>query len=146
MSESGGYKAFRQRLDAVLRRKDPDALRAFLVSEGQWDADATTDVPAAMWMMIATSRDLTDLHAEAREWLLAHGHADEAKAIFGARPAAGGSKPAGGHPRRDGGGPGPRGGQAQRPQGPHHRHQPQQGRRPGRGDRPSGGEARPSNR
>ena len=83
---AGGYQAFRQRLDAVLRRKDPALLRDFLVAEGQWDADAQTDVDMAMWMMIATSKALAPLHDEARAWLLAHGHATEVNAIFGERP------------------------------------------------------------
>ena len=130
MSESGGYNAFRQRLDAVLRRKDPDALRAFLVSEGQWDPDAATDVPAAMWMMIATSHDLANLHAEAREWLLTHGHAEEANAIFGAR---GRGKPTGGSPQ---GRPPQR---PHQPRQPRQQHRPQQGRHPGRGGRPQSG-------
>ena len=83
---AGGYQAFRQRLDAVLRHRDPDALRVFLVAEGQWDAEAQTDVDMAMWMMIATSKALAHLHDEARAWLLAHGHAAEVNAIFGERP------------------------------------------------------------
>jgi hypothetical protein len=83
---AGGYQAFRQRLDVVLRQRDPDALLAFLVAEGQWEADAQTDVDMAMWMMIATSKALAHLHDEARAWLLAHGHAAEVNAIFGERP------------------------------------------------------------
>ncbi len=83
---TGNYPAFRQRLDAVLYRKDPALLREFLIAEGQWDADAQTDVDAAMWMMIATSKALPQLHDEARTWLLTHGHAAEVNAIFGERP------------------------------------------------------------
>jgi hypothetical protein len=94
---TGGYQAFRRRLDAVLRQKDPAALRAFLLAEGQWQADAQTDVDAALWMMIATSPALADLHNEAREWLLAHGHAEEVQAIFGGRARQGGQQ---GRPQR----------------------------------------------
>lgn len=82
---TGNYQAFRQRLDVVLRQRDPAALRAFLVAEGQWDADAQTDVDMALWMMIATSKALAHLHDEARAWLMAHGHATEVNAIFGER-------------------------------------------------------------
>ena len=84
-TDSNDYPAFRDRLDAVLRQQDPQALRAFLVAEGQWQQDAAVDVEAAMWMMIAASKALRDLHAEARSWLMAHGHEVEAQAILGTR-------------------------------------------------------------
>ena len=97
-ADQGDYKAFRARLDDVLRRKDPTALRAFLVAEGQWQADAATDTEAAMWMMIATSPALRSLHDEAERWLLTHGHEAEAAAIFPARrkpkPTSSSRKPA----------------------------------------------------
>lgn len=99
MGETGGYRAFRQRLDQVLRRRDAGALREFLVAEGQWDAEARTDVEAAMWMMIATSPALADMRDEARRWLLEHGHAAEAAALFG-RQGAGDSGQRGGRPPR----------------------------------------------
>lgn len=76
---------FRQRLDAVLWRRNPAQLRAFLVDEGQWQPEAHTDEEAAMWMMIAASPVLADLHAEAGRWLMAHGHEHEAQAILGRR-------------------------------------------------------------
>lgn len=75
--------SFRQRLDAVLRRRNPGELHTFLVSEGQWQPEAQTDEEAAMWMMIAASPVLADLHAEAERWLLTHGHEHEARAILG---------------------------------------------------------------
>lgn len=78
--QSGG---FRQQLDAVLRERNPAALRAFLVGEGQWEPEALADEEAAMWMMIAASPVLADLHAEAERWLMAHGHEHEARAILG---------------------------------------------------------------
>ena len=77
------YQAFRARLDAVLREKSPARLRDFLVAEGQWPEHTTTDIEAALWMMIATSPALSDQHAEAKRWLLSHGHETEAGAIFG---------------------------------------------------------------
>ncbi len=84
MSEShNAYQAFRARLDEVLRQKSPERLRDFLVAEGQWPEQTTTDVEAALWMMIATSPSLSGDHAEAKRWLLSHGHENEAKAIFG---------------------------------------------------------------
>ena len=77
------YRAFRARLDAVLREKAPARLRDFLIAEGQWPEDVTTDVEAALWMMIATSPALADQHREAERCLLSHGHETEARAIFG---------------------------------------------------------------
>ncbi|HEX6797238.1 MAG TPA: hypothetical protein VF116_05950 [Ktedonobacterales bacterium] len=100
-----GAGSFRQRLDAVLRRRNPAELRAFLVEEGQWEPDARTDEEAAMWMMIAASPVLTDLHAEAERWLMAHGHEHEAQAILG----RGGRGPERGKPRASGQGAGRRG-------------------------------------
>lgn len=83
------YKAFRQRLDAVLRQTNPVVLRDFLIAEGQWQQDASNDAEAAMWMMIAASTALADLHDEARHWLLGNGHEAEANAIFGRRSGGG---------------------------------------------------------
>jgi len=86
--DRANYQAFRRQLDAVLRQKDPAALRAFLVTESQWEQDANTDAERAMWLMIATSPTLADLRDEAREWLLAHGYAAEVSAIFGGNRAS----------------------------------------------------------
>lgn len=83
------YPEFRRKLDAVLRRRDAPALRQFLIEEGQWEADTTTDPERAMWMMIATSPALGDLHDEAVGWLADHGYAEEAQ-VLGQRRAAGG--------------------------------------------------------
>lgn len=101
-----GAGSFRQRLDAVLRRRNPAELRAFLVEEGQWEPDARTGEEAAMWMMIAASPVLTDLHAEAERWLMAHGHEHEAQAILGRGRGRG---PARGKPGASGQGAGRRG-------------------------------------
>ena len=94
-TDQGSYKAFRARLDDVLRQRNPEALRAFLVAEGQWRPEDTTDTEAAMWMMIATSPALRAMHDEAQRWLLTHGHETEASAIFGGRrkPAPGARQP-----------------------------------------------------
>ena len=94
------YKSFRQRLDAVLRQKDPAALRDFLVAEGQWQQGASTNAEAAMWMMIAASPNLGDLHDEARRWLLGNGHEAEVNAIFGRRGASGGAPRGGPRPAK----------------------------------------------
>lgn len=117
-----GYPDFRRRLDSVLRQRDPAALRVFLIAEGQWGEETTTDPEAAMWMMIATSPALASDHADARQWLMTHGHEAEAQAIFGARrsPAkppsrgnqprhrgAGGGRGSGGKPKPHGGAPKP---------------------------------------
>ncbi len=77
------YADFRQRLDAVLRTLDVKQVREFLIAEGQWQPGTPTDPEAAMWMMIAGSPTLRDLHARAGEWLIAHGHENEAQAILG---------------------------------------------------------------
>ena len=79
------HNSFRQRLDAVLRERNPDQLRTFLISEGQWQPEQQTDTEAAMWMMIAASSALKGMHAEAEHWLLTHGHEAEAGAILGSR-------------------------------------------------------------
>jgi len=76
-------QSFRQRLDTLLRRKDPAALSAFLIAEGQWQPGDTSRAEFAMWMMIAASPALTDLHEEARQWLVSHGYEAEAQAITG---------------------------------------------------------------
>jgi hypothetical protein len=82
-SESNDYGDFRHDLDAVLAGRDPQALRAFLIERGQWPADTTMDPEAAMWMMIAASPALPNLHGEARAWLAQHGRGSEADAITG---------------------------------------------------------------
>jgi hypothetical protein len=98
--------AFRTQLDATLRQRDPDALRAFLLASGQWQEDTVpADVPAAMWMMILASPALADLHVEARSWLRANGHAQEAE-LLARRKKSGavGQRPAGKRlPHRGGG-------------------------------------------
>ena len=134
-----GYPEFRRRLDTVLRQRDPAALRAFLIAEGQWSAETTTDPEAAMWMMIATSPALASDHAEARQWLMTHGHEAEAQAIFGARRSQGKPQPrnnqqrqrggAGGRSRGGGGGDG--GGGKPKPR----RANPKPGRQDGKGPR-----------
>ncbi|HEY7342156.1 MAG TPA: hypothetical protein VH591_14855 [Ktedonobacterales bacterium] len=122
MSDStSAYPEFRRRLDNVLRQRDPAALRAFLIAEGQWTPETVTDPEAAMWMMIATSPALANLRDEARQWLMAHGHMAEAQAIFGAKRSAGkpparSGRPTGkGQSKSKGSAPG----KASRP-GPHH--------------------------
>ncbi len=105
------YKRFRGQLDAVLRQRDPQRLRQFLIEQGQWTEDQQTDTEAALWMMIATSPALTDMHDEAERWLLSHGHESEAQAIFARRakgapkqprPYRPGQQGAGGRPRSTG--------------------------------------------
>lgn len=96
------YNEFRVKLDAVLRQRDPAVLRAFLIAEGQWDADTATDAERALWLMIATSPALGDLHAAAFQWLTDHGYSAEVHALLGrSNPVTG---PANGkhHPTRKG--------------------------------------------
>jgi len=68
------YTNFRQRLDAVLRTLDVKQVSEFLIAEKQWQAGQPADVEFAMWMMIAGSPTLRDLHEQARQWLVGHGH------------------------------------------------------------------------
>jgi hypothetical protein len=75
---------FRQRLDAVLRTLDVEQVSKFLIAENQWSPDTPADPELAMWMMIAGSSSLRDLHPRAIQWLSSHGHSEEAS-IFQAR-------------------------------------------------------------
>lgn len=144
-------KAFRRDLDAVLARRDPAALRAFLIEQEQWTEETTTDPETAMWLMIAASPTHNALHPEAEAWLRGHGHAAEAEAILG---RSGGGKSAGKGQRQGPQGRGQahnRGGNArtahpgQRPGAP--QGGPPKGQhpgRPGQGGRDTGGASRPT--
>ena len=81
--EMGGsmtdYANFRQRLDAVLRTLDVQQVQAFLIAEKQWSPGQPSDPDFAMWMMIAGSPTLQDLHERAIQWLETHGHEEEAR-------------------------------------------------------------------
>jgi hypothetical protein len=131
-------RPFRQRLDDVLRTRDHEAVREFLVTAGQWDEDASGDTEAAMWMMIAGSPALTALHAEAEGWLRAHGHAVEADLIMGGRKRPGPGQQGGASRHRDsrqGGGPhGSQGGSRANRHPPH---------RPGQNPRHRSGPSQP---
>jgi hypothetical protein len=81
------YPEFRSKLDSVLRSKNPEAVRQFLIEQGQWDEGRASDVEHAMWMMIAGSPALQSLHAEAQDWLMQHGYHAEAE-MLRARPKA----------------------------------------------------------
>ena len=86
------YASFRQRLDAVLRTQDVRQVSLFLIAEKQWKIGQPADPEFAMWMMIAGSPTLQDLHDKAREWLMSHGHEDEARALLERGKKQGGSK------------------------------------------------------
>jgi hypothetical protein len=68
---------------SVLRRKDVAALRDFLARSAEERDDAgeaeeirgipDADLEARMHKMIMARKDLDDLHASSREWLIAHG-------------------------------------------------------------------------
>jgi len=85
------YSNFRQRLDAVLRTLDIKQLQDFLIAEEQWQAGQPADPEYAMWMMIAGSQTLRDLHEQARQWLVSHGHEADANAVL-RRDRGGGGK------------------------------------------------------
>ncbi len=76
------YASFRQRLDAVLRTLDVKRITDFLIVEKQWSPGTPDDPEFAMWMMIAGSSTLRDLHGRAREWLVSHGHEADANAVL----------------------------------------------------------------
>jgi hypothetical protein len=76
------YANFRQRLDAVLRTLDVKQVSEFLITEKQWQPGQPADAEFAMWMMIAGSTTLRDLHGRAREWLVSHGHEADANAVL----------------------------------------------------------------
>ncbi len=76
------YADFRQRLDAVLRTRDVKQVQDFLIAERQWSPGQPADPEFAMWMMIAGSATLRDLHGRAREWLISHGHEADADAVL----------------------------------------------------------------
>ncbi|HTI14271.1 MAG TPA: hypothetical protein VL461_06835 [Dictyobacter sp.] len=76
------YAQFRQQLDTVLRTRDAETVRQFLIEQGQWDEEIPADPQFAMWMMIASSPALRDLHEQARTWLIEHDHVEEAHAVL----------------------------------------------------------------
>ncbi|HEV7237159.1 MAG TPA: hypothetical protein VGN15_13305 [Ktedonobacteraceae bacterium] len=76
------YANFRQRLDAVLRTRDVEQVSTFLIAEKQWSPGQPADPNFAMWMMIAGSPTLRDLHEQARAWLMTHGHEEDANAFL----------------------------------------------------------------
>jgi hypothetical protein len=83
------YASFRQRLDAVLRTLDVKQVSKFLIAEGQWQPGQPADAEYAMWMMIAGSPALRDLHEQARQWLITHGHEEEADMMLRKAKGAG---------------------------------------------------------
>jgi len=76
------YANFRQRLDAVLRTLDVKQVQDFLIAEKQWSAGTPADSEFAMWMMVAGSPTLRDLHERAYEWLMSHGHEEDARTFL----------------------------------------------------------------
>ncbi|HEX6108404.1 MAG TPA: hypothetical protein VFZ02_03240, partial [Ktedonobacteraceae bacterium] len=76
------YTSFRQRLDIVLRTRDVKQVQGFLIAKKQWQVGQPADPEFAMWMMIAGSQALRDLHEEARKWLVSHGHEVDAEAVL----------------------------------------------------------------
>ncbi|MBV9256943.1 MAG: hypothetical protein JO215_02875 [Ktedonobacteraceae bacterium] len=78
------YTNFRQRLDAVLRTMDVQQVQQFLIDKKQWNVHALpADPEFSMYMMIAGSSALNDLHEQAYIWLVSHGHEAEAQAVLG---------------------------------------------------------------
>jgi hypothetical protein len=87
------YARFRQRLDVILRTQDVKQVQDFLIAEGQWKSGSPADPTFAMWMMIAGSPTLSELHRQAQNWLITHGHEEEAQAVQGRqKKSAGGAR------------------------------------------------------
>ena len=83
---------FRQRLDTVLRTRDVKQVSEFLIAEKQWQPGTPADPAFAMWMMIAGSPSLRELHEQARLWLIEHGHQDEANMVLRREKTGGGKQ------------------------------------------------------
>jgi hypothetical protein len=98
------YASFRQRLDVVLRTRDVQQVSSFMIAEDQWEPDVPADPTFAMWMMIAGTPTLKELHAEARSWLIAHDHTEEAEAILSRSQGGSGGKPGAGRSSKPGAG------------------------------------------
>ncbi|HZU06612.1 MAG TPA: hypothetical protein VFB73_11620 [Chloroflexota bacterium] len=74
-----------QELGAVLRRRDPLALQAFLVASArrfgnereasELERRSPAEMELLLHRMILARPDLRDLHADSQRWLRAHGHA-----------------------------------------------------------------------
>jgi hypothetical protein len=79
----GADQEYTEQLGAVLQRRDPEALRSFLVESAQRFGDAAqvaqiTQQPAAalemmMHRMIVSRLDLAALHADSQQWLKSRG-------------------------------------------------------------------------
>jgi hypothetical protein len=75
--------SYAAQLGAVLRRRDPLALRQFLLEAAQRFGDqrqvdevqdkSDTEMQELLHRMIVSRPDLNDLHRESREWLFRHG-------------------------------------------------------------------------
>ncbi len=76
------YANFRKRLDAVLRTRDVKQVQEFLIAQKQWQPGQPANPEFAMWMMIAGSPALSDLHSQAGDWLMSHGFEEEASAFL----------------------------------------------------------------
>ncbi len=76
------HSSFRQRLDAVLRTLDVKQVQEFLIAEKQWDEGQPSDPEFAMWMMVAGTPSLNNLHDRAYDWLTTHGHEADAAAFL----------------------------------------------------------------
>ena len=72
-----------RQMGGVLRKNDVAALRDFLAASAEERNDPgeameirgipEADMEARMHKMIVARKDLEDIHAESREWLVAHG-------------------------------------------------------------------------
>jgi hypothetical protein len=70
-------------LGSVLRRRDPEALRAFLVASAtrfgderqvaEVEAKSPAELEELLHRMIVARPDMKDLHRASREWLFRHG-------------------------------------------------------------------------
>ncbi len=80
---TSGDRDYVGRLGAVLRRRDPKALREFLVEQAGRFGDerqvqelrgrSVAELELLLHRMIVARADLADLHSESERWLAAHG-------------------------------------------------------------------------
>ncbi len=111
---TAGDQDYVRQLGEILRRRDPEALRGFLVEQAARFGDERqvadvrerdpAELEALLHRMIVALPDLVDLHAESERWLATHG-AGPLPPLSRARPRGGRRRggQAGGGPRRPAG-------------------------------------------
>jgi hypothetical protein len=83
VSESSGDRTYVEQLGTVLRTRDPEQLRAFLLENARRYGDdaqveqitgqSADELEGLLHRMILSRSDLAELHAGSRQWLAQHG-------------------------------------------------------------------------